>query len=166
LITAFDRDRLAKILGMLGSGHPGEVSTAGKAAHELIRDAGMTWPEVLGLEGTGAAEGAVRELRAEKEVLQSRLNAYISENAALRDEIKRLKSDVAFPKLRARPVVLFARSRGLRRVTFVSGTAAIWAALLLGIGPPAILGPSLAALLLLGLYHLVRSISKSRRSFG
>jgi hypothetical protein len=126
----------------------------------------MTWPEVLGLEGTGAAEGAIRGLRAEKEVLQSRLDAYISENAALRDEIKRLKSDVAFPKLRARPVVLFAGSRGLRRVTFVSGTAAVWAALLLGIGPPAVLGSSLAALLLLGLYHLVRSRSKPRTPFG
>jgi hypothetical protein len=166
LITAFDRDRLAKILGMLGSGHPGEASTAGKAAHALIRDAGMTWPEVLGLEGTGAAEGAVRGLRAEKEVLQSRLDAYISDNAALRDEIKRLKSDLAHSKPRAWSIVLFARSSGLRRVTFVSGTAAVWAALLLGIGPPAVLGPSLAALLLLGLYYLVRSRSKPRTPFG
>jgi hypothetical protein len=42
-----DRDRLGKLLGLLGSDHDGEVAAAGRAAHRLIRDAGLTWCDVL-----------------------------------------------------------------------------------------------------------------------
>jgi hypothetical protein len=42
-----DRDRLSKLLGLLGSIHAGEVAAAGRAAHRLIREAGLTWPDVL-----------------------------------------------------------------------------------------------------------------------
>jgi hypothetical protein len=42
-----DRDRLGKLLGLLGSTHDGEVAAAGRAAHRLIREAGLTWPDVL-----------------------------------------------------------------------------------------------------------------------
>jgi hypothetical protein len=42
-----DRSRLGRILGLLGSAHDGEIAAAGRAAHRLIRDAGLSWPEVL-----------------------------------------------------------------------------------------------------------------------
>jgi hypothetical protein len=42
-----DRNKLARILGMLGSAHDGEVAAAGRAADALIRGAGLAWPEVL-----------------------------------------------------------------------------------------------------------------------
>jgi hypothetical protein len=46
-MPALDRDKLAKVLGMLGSRHDGEVVTAGRSAHILLKDAGVTWTEVL-----------------------------------------------------------------------------------------------------------------------
>jgi hypothetical protein len=40
-------DRLAKLLGMLGSVHAGERAVAGLKAHELVRAHGLTWHDVL-----------------------------------------------------------------------------------------------------------------------
>jgi hypothetical protein len=42
-----DRERLAKLLGMLGSDHLGEVAAAARQAERLRRKAGLTWPEIL-----------------------------------------------------------------------------------------------------------------------
>jgi hypothetical protein len=42
-----DRDRLGKLLGMLGSDHDGEVTAAARKANEMVRNAGMTWTEIL-----------------------------------------------------------------------------------------------------------------------
>lgn len=42
-----DRQRLAKLLGLLGSDYPGERDAAGLAAHRLIRDRGLTWQDVI-----------------------------------------------------------------------------------------------------------------------
>jgi hypothetical protein len=39
--------KLAKVLGMLGSDHDGEVAAAGRRAHALIRNAGLTWAQVI-----------------------------------------------------------------------------------------------------------------------
>jgi hypothetical protein len=41
-------DLLAKVLGMLGSDHDGEVIAAGRRAQMLLRSAGLTWFQVLG----------------------------------------------------------------------------------------------------------------------
>lgn len=46
-MPGLDRDKLAKMLGMLGSRHDGEVTAAGRSAHILLKDAGATWTEVL-----------------------------------------------------------------------------------------------------------------------
>jgi hypothetical protein len=46
-MPALDRDKLAKMLGMLGSRHDGEVTAAGRSAHTLLKEAGTTWTEVL-----------------------------------------------------------------------------------------------------------------------
>jgi hypothetical protein len=43
----FDTDRLAKVLGMLGSVHPGGVIAAGRAAHKLISDTGLRWQDLI-----------------------------------------------------------------------------------------------------------------------
>ena len=42
-----DSDKLAKVLGMLGSAHPGEVAVAGTAAHKMITEVGLRWPDLI-----------------------------------------------------------------------------------------------------------------------
>src|ERR1043165_884716 len=42
-----NRERLAKLLGMLGSEHDGEVVTAARHADALVRRAGLTWRDVV-----------------------------------------------------------------------------------------------------------------------
>jgi hypothetical protein len=42
-----DTRLLARVLGMLGSDHDGEVAAAGRAAAKLVRDAGISWDAVL-----------------------------------------------------------------------------------------------------------------------
>jgi hypothetical protein len=46
-LTPSDRQRLAKLLGLLGSDHAGERDAAGLAAHRLIRDRGLIWSDVI-----------------------------------------------------------------------------------------------------------------------
>jgi hypothetical protein len=42
-----DRDRLTRLLGMLGSDFDGEVANAGRLADKLVRSAGLTWPDII-----------------------------------------------------------------------------------------------------------------------
>lgn len=42
-----DVEKLVKVLGMLGSAHPGEVAAAGTAAHKLITEAGLRWQDLI-----------------------------------------------------------------------------------------------------------------------
>src|SRR5690349_5101123 len=42
-----DRERLAKLLGLLGSEHDGEVVAAARRADALVRGTGLTWRDVL-----------------------------------------------------------------------------------------------------------------------
>lgn len=44
-----DRIRLARLLGMLGSRHAGEIANAGRLADRLVRDHGLTWHDVLAM---------------------------------------------------------------------------------------------------------------------
>jgi hypothetical protein len=48
-------NRLVKLLGMLGSDHPGEVANAGTAAHRLLQSAGLTWADIIAAPMTKAA---------------------------------------------------------------------------------------------------------------
>ena len=41
------RDRLAAVLGMLGSAHDGEALAAARMAERMRREAGATWHELL-----------------------------------------------------------------------------------------------------------------------
>ena len=49
-LSSGDRSMLAKVLGMLGSSHDGEVVNAARKAHEMLKAKGVTWPAVLGLD--------------------------------------------------------------------------------------------------------------------
>lgn len=42
-------EKLGKLLGLLGSDHPGERDAAARAAHAFIKKHATTWPEILGL---------------------------------------------------------------------------------------------------------------------
>lgn len=44
---ALDRDLLAKVLGMLGSEHAGERAAAAAKADAMVKEAGLTWAQVL-----------------------------------------------------------------------------------------------------------------------
>jgi hypothetical protein len=46
-LSASECEHLAKLLGMLGSDHVGEVANAGRLADKLVRAAGLTWPDVI-----------------------------------------------------------------------------------------------------------------------
>jgi hypothetical protein len=46
-MTAADRKRLCKLLGLLGSDHAGERDAAGLAAHAFVLKLGLTWQDAL-----------------------------------------------------------------------------------------------------------------------
>ena len=46
-VDSLDRKRLAKLRGMFGSDYPGERANAAAAADQLVRQAGLRWPDVL-----------------------------------------------------------------------------------------------------------------------
>lgn len=90
-----DRDKLAKILGLLGSDKTGEVMSAAQAAAALIRNAKTNWAEVLNQNGVADSARGVhtdneeRELGAEYELLRAR-----AENDKLREEIMQLAVEI------------------------------------------------------------------------
>jgi len=45
--ASLDRERLAKLLGMLGSAHDGEVIAAARQAERLRQGAGLTWDDIV-----------------------------------------------------------------------------------------------------------------------
>jgi hypothetical protein len=45
--ATLDRARLAKLLGMMGSVHDGEVVAAARQAERLRSDAGLTWRDIV-----------------------------------------------------------------------------------------------------------------------
>jgi hypothetical protein len=47
MTVPLDRERLAKLLGLLGSEHDGEVVAAARRADALVRGTGLTWRDVL-----------------------------------------------------------------------------------------------------------------------
>lgn len=53
---AFNRTTLVKVLEILDSRHAGEALAAAKLASSMVREAGLTWDEVLAPEIQGRAE--------------------------------------------------------------------------------------------------------------
>ena len=93
-----DRERLIKLLGLLGSDHNGEIAAAGRMADALIRDAGVTWADVI------APETVQREL----------IDALRAENEELREKVHRLsvqRNELA----QATRVTVYQRRRRVKR---------------------------------------------------
>jgi hypothetical protein len=69
--NVLDRDKLGKVLGMLGSTHDGKALVAARLASELVRDSGLTWPDILQpFADLQSAIGTAKQLLAENEALR------------------------------------------------------------------------------------------------
>lgn len=55
MITSTDKSTISKLLGLIGSAHDAEALAAARKAHQLVKERGATWPQVLGLANTPAA---------------------------------------------------------------------------------------------------------------
>jgi hypothetical protein len=66
-------DRLVKLLGMVGSAHDGEALNAARLADKLLRDAGLTWADVIGTPAASPDTDPFIIARACIEILQSGL---------------------------------------------------------------------------------------------
>lgn len=55
MITATDKSTISKLLGLIGSAHDAEALAAARKAHALVKQRGVTWPQVLGLSTTPIA---------------------------------------------------------------------------------------------------------------
>jgi hypothetical protein len=90
-----DRDKLAKILSLLGSDKLGEVISAAQAADALIRNNKTSWTEVLNQNGVADSARGVhtdneaRALAAEHEVRRAR-----AENEKLRETVMQLSVEI------------------------------------------------------------------------
>jgi hypothetical protein len=99
-----DRDKLAKILGLLGSDKTGEIVAAAQAADALVRDANTSWAEVLNHstvadDARGVrtdnearalfAENETRALHAENERLRETVMQLVVEKQTLREQAAR-----------------------------------------------------------------------------
>ncbi len=60
-MSTFNRTTLVKVLEILDSSHAGEALAAAKLASTMVREAGLTWDDVLApaIEGRGAALPAI-----------------------------------------------------------------------------------------------------------
>jgi hypothetical protein len=73
-LTPTERERLAKLLGMLGSDHEGERANAATIADRMLRERGLTWRDILPDQPAGptqppATKRAPRNWRADIELL-------------------------------------------------------------------------------------------------
>jgi hypothetical protein len=90
-----DRDKLAKILSLLGSDKLGEVTSAARTADALIRNAKTSWAEVLNQNGVADSARGVhtdnetRARAAEYEVLRAH-----TENEKLRETVMQLAVEI------------------------------------------------------------------------
>jgi hypothetical protein len=109
-----DRDKLAKILGLLGSVETGEILSAGRAADALIRNADTSWADVLNQ----------RELLAENAKLRAMAQQLRLENNALRKKaVRRLPHRILRRRLATRH--RGGESRSFRPVV-VRSLVAVW----------------------------------------
>jgi hypothetical protein len=91
--------KLARILGLLGSEHPGERASAAYAADRMVAAMGTSWAELLlsnratasrrtpsyGVDEKGAAEARMRQLRDRNERLERQVRSLRRRLAAKAD---------------------------------------------------------------------------------
>lgn len=63
-MSTFNRSTLVKVLEILDSSNAGEALAAAKLASTMVREAGLTWNDVLATEIHGRAVQAAEETRA------------------------------------------------------------------------------------------------------
>jgi len=73
-----DRERLARVLGMLGSSHDGEVLNAARLAVRIVKESGSIWEQVITPDMNGIGVEAARVLAAENDELRD-INRQIGE---------------------------------------------------------------------------------------
>jgi hypothetical protein len=93
--------RLARILALLGSDHPGERASAAYAADRMVASLGTTWLDLLrptpapsrptsyGVDERAAAEARMRQLRANNERLEKQVRSLRRRLAAKQDAERR-----------------------------------------------------------------------------
>lgn len=89
-----DLVRLARILGMLGSEHPGERASAALAAHRLVASAGCSWWQLLSptkIAPPPPRWSFVDIFHDPVAAANSRMRQLRRENEALRRDVERLK---------------------------------------------------------------------------
>ena len=90
-----DRDKLAKILGLLGSDKLGEVMSAAKAADALIRNAKTSWAELLNQNGVAdSARGAQTDNEARAPAAEYEMWKARAENEKLRETVMQLAAEI------------------------------------------------------------------------
>jgi hypothetical protein len=83
-VAALDLEKLAKLLGMVGSAHAGERENAIRLADRMLRDAGMGWPDLLApFHKLDIATEAARQLLAENLSLKAELDQLHSSGTAI-----------------------------------------------------------------------------------
>ena len=86
-IDSGTRERIAKLLGLLGSAFDGEALAAARKAEELRCASGLSWSELL----TGQDQGVAIATEAARTLL--------FENEELRAEIARLREAISNPRM-------------------------------------------------------------------
>ena len=77
--------RLTKLLGMIGSAHDGEALNAARLADKLVREAGLTWANVIGTANASPATDLCAVARACIEIPQSGVRLTFYERRFLTD---------------------------------------------------------------------------------
>jgi hypothetical protein len=89
-----DRDKLAKILGLLGSDKTGEVMSAARAADALIRNAKTSWAEVLTQNGVADSARGVHTDNEARALAEHDVRRARAENEKLRETVMQLTVEI------------------------------------------------------------------------
>jgi len=92
-----DRTKLIRILGMLGSDHPGERAAAALAAHRLVQSKRTNWYDLLKPPGSGDTGGVIVRTVYEwgidhAKAAEARMRQVRAENEQLRREVSQLRN--------------------------------------------------------------------------
>lgn len=108
-LTDRDRERLARILALLGSDHPGERESAALAAHRLVSALGTSWAELLAahpeppkvvvqrvrewdINHRDAAEARIRQLKSTTERQERQIRSLRGRVAALQERERQCRA--------------------------------------------------------------------------
>ena len=93
-LDPLDRDKLAKILSLLGSDKLGEVMSAARAADTLIRTAKTSWAEVLNQNGVADSARGVHTDNEARTLAEHEVRRARAENEKLRETVMQLAVEI------------------------------------------------------------------------